>query len=149
FAPGRFIPATDPLAAVVWLQRAARVRDGAARLATAYTCAEALVTGAPLALRVGQLPYQQSDRWIALPPTDTQPLPGGCLSLVAQMVDHFAFAQPFTGLLVDEWAEVIPHYSEVTGLTFHFPQPVAQAPQTLLLAVAPDLRPERTPAAWD
>jgi hypothetical protein len=125
------------------------VRDGAARMATTYACAEALETGAQLALRVGQLPYQEPDRWIALPPIDDQSLPGGRLSLVAQLAAHFTFTQPFTGLLVDEWPEVIPNRSEVTGVAFHLHQPAAQAPQTLLLAVPPDLRPERMPAAWD
>lgn len=146
FAAGRRLTGDEPLAPVVWLQRVARVREGAARLTSALAYAEALATGMKLAPRVGQLPYREPDRWVALPPEAGQSVPGGRLSLVAQLPENFSFGQPFAGLLVDEWVEVIPNRSEVTGVAFHYDQPDAQAPQTMLLAVAPDLRPD---AAWD
>jgi len=39
------------------------------------------------------------------------------------------------GLLLADWVEVIPNSSEITGLTYHYAGPDAQAPQSILLAV--------------
>jgi hypothetical protein len=43
----------------------------------------------------------------------------------------------WTGLLLDEWTEVIPAVSATTGISFHYRAPAAQAPQAVLLAVPP------------
>jgi hypothetical protein len=43
------------------------------------------------------------------------------------------------GITVDEWAETVPSTVETTGIAFHYETPVAQAPQAVLLGVAPDL----------
>jgi hypothetical protein len=132
----------DALQSITWFQRVACIREGVARLHAALQYAEALGTGAKLALLVGQLPYHDGDRWAAL----SGAIRPGLLSLVV----HSALAQtpsldqPVAGLLIDEWNEIVPKSSEVTGLTFHFDQPNAYAPQTMLLAVAPDDRP-----MWD
>ena len=40
--------------------------------------------------------------------------------------------------MVDEWTEVIPDRTQLTGVSFHVDQPAARAPQTILLAVAPN-----------
>ena len=42
-----------------------------------------------------------------------------------------------TGLLVDEWVEVVPSTRETTALAFQFDPPDACAPQSVLLAVPP------------
>ena len=49
-----------------------------------------------------------------------------------------AAGAPLAGLVVDEWTEVIPDRTQLTGVSFHVDQPAARAPQTILLAVAPD-----------
>ena len=41
------------------------------------------------------------------------------------------------GLVVDDWTEVVPRGSEITGLTFHFDQPDATAPNAILIGVHP------------
>jgi hypothetical protein len=46
---------------------------------------------------------------------------------------------PQKGLLIDEWVEVIPAASEVTGIAFHFNQPNSEPPQVSLLAVTPEI----------
>jgi hypothetical protein len=38
---------------------------------------------------------------------------------------------------VDEWNEVIPNTRELTGLSFHYDDPGAEAAQAILLAVPP------------
>jgi hypothetical protein len=129
----------DPLASVTWLQRAAHVRDGAARLETALMYGEATAGGQPLRLRVAQLPRRARDRWVGLPATPQQPIGSGRLSLVVQSAVGAppAAGAPVAGLVVDEWTEVVPDRTQVTGLSFHVDQPDARAPQAILLAVSP------------
>jgi hypothetical protein len=129
----------DQLAAVTWLQRAAHVRDGAGRLETALLYAEASGSPQPLRLRVAQLPRRAGDRWAGLPATPQLPIPSGRLSLVVQSAAAPpASGAPLAGLVVDEWTEVIPDRTQLTGLSFHVDQPAARAPQAILLAVAPN-----------
>jgi hypothetical protein len=146
FGASNALQGDDPLAAVTWFQRACYVRAGAERLSAALLYAEALGNGARLDLRVGQLPYQPGDRWVALPAAVEQKILAGRLSLVALpgTPAPLRFDQPLAGLLIDEWVEVAPNRNETTGITFHYDQPGAAAPQTLLLAVASDQR-----QAWD
>ncbi|NGZ09582.1 MAG: hypothetical protein CV088_09360 [Nitrospira sp. LK70] len=122
----------DPLASITWFQRIARVRDGAARLDTTMQYAEAL-NGPLLEFQIGQLPYDDKERWVALenPPQGNR-LSLACLTTVKD------FTKTLAGLLVEEWVESIPNKEEVTGLTFHYDAPQPRAPQALLLALAPD-----------
>ncbi|PLR22617.1 hypothetical protein SGCZBJ_17730 [Caulobacter zeae] len=147
----------DPLPAVTWVQRAARVRDGARRLDEALTCAEALRGDVALHFEVGQLPHVPNDRWTALPLlAGAAPAPGR-LSLVAHLagrvspqaapsglfVDAKGQPVPVCGLMIDEWVEAIPNAKETTGLAFQYDQPGARAPQAVLLATPPNAE-----AAW-
>jgi hypothetical protein len=50
----------------------------------------------------------------------------------------------YAGLLIDEWPERIPSTQENAAVAFHYEEPKARPPQTLLLAVCPDGR-----AYWD
>jgi hypothetical protein len=43
------------------------------------------------------------------------------------------------GLVIDEWSELIPNRVETTGIAVHYNQPNTEPPQTLLLAVSPNL----------
>jgi hypothetical protein len=132
------LQAGDPLAAVTWLQRAAHVREGAARLEMALLYAEAARSPQPLRLRVAQLPRRSGDRWVGLAATAQQPIGGGRLSLVAQSAGTLpAAGTPLSGLVIDEWTEVVPERTQLTGVSFHVEQPTARAPQAILLAVAP------------
>lgn len=44
------------------------------------------------------------------------------------------------GLLIDEWIEIIPNKEETSGITFNYDQPDAEPPQSLLLAVTPEVK---------
>ena len=129
----------DPLAAATWLQRMARVRDGVARLNNALSYAEALGSGEKLNLSVAQLPYAANERWVGLPLKAGQSLPGGKLSLVVQSTAPVDARQPLAGLLIDEWVEVVPNAVETTGIAFQYDQPNAAPPQTILVAVPPEV----------
>jgi hypothetical protein len=161
FADPGFLPAAfgggdnDRLAggqhldAVAWLARVAHVRPALERLSGALAAAEILDAGERLRLKVGQLPHRDPDRWVGLQPAPGFPIGSGRVSLVAHVGEGFTFGAPMSGFLVDEWVEVVPAGSEIAGLTFHYDQPGARAPQAILLAVPPDLRPSREPADWD
>ena len=129
----------DPFAATTWFQRMARVRDGVARLNAALSYSEALNTGEKLKLTIAQLPYDANDRWVGLPLKAGQSLPGGKLSLVVQSAAPVDVRQPLAGLLIDEWVEVVPSATETTGIALQYDQPNAAPPQTILIAVPPEV----------
>jgi hypothetical protein len=127
----------DPLAVHGWYVRAARVRDGLARLGTCLRLAEVLATGSRMNLTVAQLPFYPDERWVGLPPADGADLPPSKLSLVIQSTPGVNPAQPLSGLLVDEWVEVVPSRRETTALAFQFDPPNSFPPQNVLVAVPP------------
>ena len=129
----------DPFAATTWFQRMARVRDGVGRLNATLGYAEALGTGEKLKLTIAQLPFEPTDRWVGLPFKTGQSLPGGKLSLVVQSAAPVDVHQPLAGLLIDEWVEVVPNSSEITGISLQYDQPSAAPPQTILVAVPPEI----------
>ena len=129
----------DPLAVVTWYLRASRVREGMERLETSIRYADAMRTGEQLHLRVAQLPFREPDRWVGLPVTVEKPLSLSRFSLVIQSAPTLDVRRPLAGLLIDEWVEVVPNGRETTGIVFEFDQPDAAPPQSLLLAVPPDL----------
>lgn len=129
----------DPLAVVNWFQRAARVRDGVARLDASLRYAEALDAGERLNLSVAQLPYGANDRWVGLPLQPGRAISTARFSLVVQSAAKLDVKQPLAGLLIDEWVETVPNVSEATGVVFQYDQPDAAPPQCILLAVPPDL----------
>jgi hypothetical protein len=139
FAASETLQGNDPLQAVRWLQRMARVRPGVATLSDAFLYADALAGSDRLNLRVGQLPFQADDRWIGLPVDENHPVEANRLSLVAQVAEDFDPLRRVAGLLVDEWVETLPSSAETTAVTFHFDQPGSRAPNAILLAIPPDL----------
>ena len=129
----------DPFAATTWLHRMARVREGVARLHGALNYAEALKTGEKLKLTLAQLPHDADERWVGLPLQAGQSLPGGKLSLAVQAVAPIDVGQPLAGLLIDEWVEVVPNAAETSAISFQYDQANAAPPQTILIAVPPQV----------
>ena len=127
----------DPLAVNTWFARYSRVRDGVGRLGACLQRADVLGTGARLNFSVAQLPFVSAERWVALPPLPGTTLPPSKLSLVIHTVGTLNSAQVMTGLLVDEWVEVVPNTHETTALAFQFDVPDSCAPQSVLIAVPP------------
>ena len=46
------------------------------------------------------------------------------------------------GFLCDEWQEFVPSTTQTTGISFHYDAPGARAPQSLVLAVPPQMNME-------
>ena len=128
---------SDALAANGWFTQHARLREPLARLAACLRGAEVLGTGERLNLSIAQLPFVANERWVGLPPDAGKPLSASKLSLVLQTTAPINTAQPLTGLVIDEWIEIVPSASETTAIAFQFAPPDACAPQCLLLAVPP------------
>ena len=117
----------DPLQALSWLQGASRVRPGASRLGRALAYAAALERTPALALKVAQLPFVAGERWIGLPPARRRR--AGKLSLVAHLPRPFQASAPLSGLVFDEWVEVVPAREVTTGVSFNYDAPGARPPQ--------------------
>jgi hypothetical protein len=127
----------DGLAANGWFVQHARVREPLARLGGCLRGAEVLGAGERLNLSVAQLPFVANERWVGLPPDASKTLAASKLSLVLQTAGPINTAQSLTGLVIDEWTEIVPSASETTAIAFQFAPPDACAPQCLLLAVPP------------
>jgi len=127
----------DPLAANTWFARCGRVRDAVARMGSCLQRAEVLGAAARLNLSVAQLPFVNGERWVGLPPVSNTGIPPSKLSLVVHSVGAINATQVMTGLLVDEWVEIVPNAREATALAFQFDVPDSCAPQSVLIAVPP------------
>ena len=64
---------------------------------------------------------------------------GDFLSIVRQLPENYEASAPQSGLLIDEWNEVIPNRIETTGIAIHYNQPNTEPPQCILLAVSPNV----------
>ncbi|WP_433684662.1 hypothetical protein [Nocardia sp. CA-119907] len=139
-----------------WLTRAARVRPAVGRFAETILLREAL--GRPVALRTAQLPGGGFGTWIGLPfstaAAPEQPVTGWVVEVPAGL----AATGTISGMMVDEWAEVVPLRRPVrdpvdgtptgelreigtAGIAVNANGPNARAPQALLLAVNPTTEP--------
>lgn len=139
-----------------WLQGAARVRAKVGTLEAVGLLGEAF-EGLSLALKPLQLPFRETDHWVAveypavapgdLDKPDVFVPEGDFLSFVQWLPESgFDAGGPQSGLLIDEWIEVIPGKQETTGIAVHYNQPNSEPPQVLLLAVTPEVTGSWT---WD
>jgi hypothetical protein len=129
----------NPLILDEWLQGTAVVQPNIATLETIYLLGENFGTpgtqNKPL-----QLPFRRADHWVAAPFPENYHPEGEFLSIL-QVLPQTGFQPNETqsGLVVDEWVEVLPNRFETTGIAFHFNQPNSEPPQALLLAVTPEI----------
>ena len=136
-AASQAVQGGDELAANGWFVQHARLREPLAQLSACLRGAEVLGTGERLNLSVAQLPFIANERWVGLPPNPNGALAVSKLSLVLQTTAPIDTAEPLTGLVIDEWTEIVPSTAESTAIAFQFAPPDAGAPQCLLLAVPP------------
>lgn len=130
-----------------WLQNVSHVRPRTARWNSILSLHEAF-TGDRLALLPVQLPFRAKDSWLAVEFPDKDPqqpdepfnIMHDTLSVTTHGDAAFANGVARSGLLIDDWTELIPTREEITGIAFNYDQPAAAPPQALLLAVAPQLK---------
>jgi len=124
-----------------WFEGAARVRPHLAELRLATLAAEA-TSGNRFELRIAQLPHSTPPRpWVGgMIDAAMSPPPAGALSLALHRPVALPPGGPLAGLLLDEWAELIPAAVQETAYAVHHDAPGAEAAQCVLLAVPPDTK---------
>ena len=124
-----------------WLQSVARVRPAVARFETLRFMSEAL-DNAPMDLSVAQVPFRPEDSWLGFEfPKEYDGKPFNIKEDTVALAHLGKQARETKGLqsvlILDEWTEKIPVDEEITGVTYHYNQPNAVAPQAVLVAVEP------------
>jgi hypothetical protein len=127
-----------------WLHSIAHVRPRSARWDRVLSLHETF-TETRLGLSPVQLPFRTKDSWLAIefpdkdPQRPTEPfnIAHDTLAITIHGDVAFAAGAPHRGLLIDDWTELLPSRSEITGIAFNYDQPNAAPPQALLLAVSP------------
>jgi len=145
----------NPLVVEEFVQGVSVVRENVGRFERIRTFHE-VFNGTELKLRPIQLPHADKAYWVAVeyPEVPVRDLDkkdvfvpsGDYLSLTMQLPSNYDPASIQSGLLIDEWSEVIPNRAETTGIAVHYNQPNTEPPQTLLLAVSPEINGHW---AWD
>lgn len=139
-----------------WMQGVSCVRAKISTLQTIKLFGEAFKRHT-ITLKPMQLPFRDTDHWVAMeyPEMKTEDrddpkvfVPQGDFLSIVQTLPNSGFKPdppetelfpPQSGLLVDEWTEVIPGMHETTGIAIHYNQPNSEPPQALLLAVTPEI----------
>jgi hypothetical protein len=62
---------------------------------------------------------------------------GGTLSFALELPRNWNPVQALSGLVFDEWTEMLPARETTSGVALHFNQPDTEPPQLMLLAVCP------------
>jgi len=140
FAQSAAMRAVDPQALDRWLFQLSHLRPAAQRLEFAMSASQLLGAPRPDPLDLAQLPVTANDRWLGLPVVAGSPPAQGRVAIEALTVGDPASQVPFAGLLLDQWLERIPSATATAGVSFHYEEPKARAPQAMLLAVCPDGR---------
>ena len=129
----------------MWLQQVSRTRAPLSRWRLLRMLADGFADVAVVTpVAIAQLPYVAGARWGALPILSEADRVPARLSLALVRLGSPAAGDVWYGLRLDEWVETIPNPTELTGLTFQYDDPGAEAPQTVLLAVPP-----RVTERWD
>ncbi len=121
-----------------WLHGVARVRDKAKSLEDLMLLSDNF-GHTEVELTPIQLPHLENDSWLALEfPADYE-FESDKLLITTYYTSPFDANKLQAGLLIDEWVELVPTTTETTGIAFHYDRPNTEPPQTLLLAVSPNL----------
>lgn len=115
-----------------YLQQVMRSRERLARFRKLNLYARTAGLGRPR-VDIVQLPHTPGERWLGLRYT-TQPEEGRAAFLLLNYTEGLDTTVPWTGLVIDDWTEIIPSQKEDTGVALHYDSPRAQAPQAVLVA---------------
>lgn len=128
----------DRTAPTAWLHRMALVRPDLDALSSLLATGEAFGRdlGGP-SVAVAQVPHRPGQGWVAI--TAEPASAHGTVGIVMHAPDGFDPFGLVAGVVVDSWSETIPASTDTTGVGFHYDAPAARPPQTILLAVPPDV----------
>jgi hypothetical protein len=130
-----------------WIQSLAMVRDNVRKYQTLNNLRAVFETPASKRkLQALQLPFQagSTHHWIGVAfPENFEP-PAQVTSMVYEFNAALNVNEPVSGLLLDDWREKVPLKNMQAGISIKYNQANAEAPQCMLLMVAPELK-----GAWD
>ena len=144
-----FLKDGGPFAFEEWLQGVAQVRPPIHAYQSIQQLREALgLAEEHKAPEVAQLPFHpgKENRWLGLEFPVGYELDSDTLSLLLDLPPDYKSEALHSGLLLDQWKEVIPEREVEAGIALHQNQPNTEAPQMVLLAVSPQ---ERGKWEWD
>lgn len=88
-----------------------------------------------------QLPYASdgTERWLGASVQDQSSLKEGRVAIGASVPAGHSISSNQAGIMVEEWIDVVPLKEHTTGISFHYDQPSAKAPNCLILGIAPKI----------
>ncbi len=122
-----------------WLQGIGKVRSQSSRLDEISMYVQNLSL-ASISLTPFQLPVDPDDHWVSVEFPEEMKIDRDFLSVAAILPTGYTADAIQSGLLIDDWTELVPGNKETTGIAFHYNQPNAKAPQTVLLAITPEIK---------
>ena len=123
-----------------WLAQVSRVRPAVGAWCDVRLFGRALGSGGLGRPRIAQLPAPAGPppRWAGLDFDDDLHRPAsGLVSIAFVGAAPPHSSDPWSGLLLDAWPELLPSRQEDAGIAVHYDAPGAQAPQAVLVAVPP------------
>jgi hypothetical protein len=152
---GQPLHGAEPATLRNWLASHALVRPAVAALLDTYDLSEVLELDGRLEPAATQLSVSATtdQAWHG---ADADP-PVGLTSVVIQRA-YSGSPLAITGLAIDSWTqrtyapvstERQPEGRHQAAVAFHFDEPDSTPPQVILVAVAPDVSPDRQPSNWD
>ncbi|MCO6008135.1 hypothetical protein NE236_24445 [Actinoallomurus purpureus] len=128
-----------------WLHGVARVREAPRLWERVTLLSDALrnddldeIDDQEPRLRPIQLPFVANDHWLAMELSPGATIDQDRLLFTAHYADTPPRGSgPASGLLFDEWTEVLPTDREATGIAVHADSPDSEPPQSMLLVVPP------------
>lgn len=86
-----------------------------------------------------QLPYLPAEPWIGTAFTGSMK-DQERISISVYSTSAIDYSKAISGMMMDEWTEFIPSEKETTGISFQFNRPNASPPQSILIAVPPEIK---------
>ncbi len=134
-----------------WMQNASNVRPRLSNWDQVRSLYE-LNNADELKVQAIQVPYRSGDSWLAVEYPEIDPVTNEPFTILHDTLSIITHGEAFVpagkqaGILVDDWTEMMPTKEETTGISFNYNQPNAMPPQSLLLAVTPEIKGHWT---WD
>lgn len=126
-----------------WMSSIAKVKKNAAHYELLSMLANALdPSNSTLRSIVPlQLPYEGNglERWLGASVSKEESLREGRVVMGASLPPQHSIIGYQTGIMVEEWIDVVPLKEQTTGISFHYDQPNARAPQCLILGLTPQI----------
>jgi len=152
-----FLGRADEHRVRLWLQQSAEVNSELERLEDWLLIdgvwKEMLSNSSDVDFRAAQLPYKQGQSWLALSDEErnNQPRDRDALSIVivGEELNSLVVndnAHKMAGFVIHQFLDRVPDAEVDTSVGFHYDAPSSQPPQTLLLAVPPQIK--RSPGIW-